>query len=90
MIAKHAKQFGMDWDKYLHHLLFAYRTKPHESTGESSFYLLYGRDAQIPTATAVHASLTLHMLDIADYRTELVTSLSMAWNSPRTCIEITC
>ena len=86
MIAKHAKQFGMDWDKYLHHLLFAYRTKPHESTGESPFYLLYGRDARIPTATALHAAPTLHMLDVADYRTKLVTGLSMAWNSAHTCI----
>ena len=37
MLAKHAKQFGMDWYKYLHHLLFAYRTKPHDSTGNLPF-----------------------------------------------------
>ena len=86
MIAKHVKQFGMDWDKYLHHLLFAYRTKPHESTGESPFYLLYGRDARIPTEGALYASPTLHMLDAADYRTELVTGLSTAWDLARTCI----
>ena len=86
MIAKQAKQFGMDLDKYLHHLLFAYRTKPHESTGESPFYLLYGRDARIPTEGALYASPTLHMLDAADYRTELVTGLSTAWDLARTCI----
>ena len=84
MLAKHAKQFGMDWYKYFHHLLFAYRTKPHDSMGESSFYLLYGQDACIPTETAINASPSLHML--ADYRTELVTELTEAWNSACTCI----
>ena len=86
MIAKHAKQFGMDWDKYLHHLLFAYGKKPHESTGEFPFYLLYGRDAQIPTKAALNILPTLHMLDAADYRTELVTGLTTAWNLACTCI----
>ena len=52
MIAKHAKTFGRNWDTYLSQLLFAYRTKPHESTGESPFFLLYGRDARLPTDTA--------------------------------------
>ena len=64
---------------YLHHLLFVYRTKPHDSTGESPFYLLYGHNAWIPTEAALYASSTLHMLDATDYRTELVTGLSAAW-----------
>ena len=41
MLAKHSREFGPEWDIYLQHLLFAYRTKPHESTGESPFFLLY-------------------------------------------------
>ena len=53
------------------------------TTGESPFYLLYSRDACIPTETAINA---LHMLDAADYRTELVTGLTEAWNSARICI----
>ena len=77
MIAKHAKQFGMYWEKYLHLLLFAYRTKPHDSTDESPFYLLYGCDARMPTEAVLYASPTLHMLDAADYRTELCSNWPM-------------
>ena len=49
MVAKYAVRYGSDWDVHLAHLLFAYRTKPHESTGESPFFLLYGRDAHLPS-----------------------------------------
>ena len=37
MLAEHSKTFGMDWDRHLQHLLFAYRTRPHDSTNESPF-----------------------------------------------------
>ncbi|XP_075764387.1 uncharacterized protein LOC142819706 [Pelodiscus sinensis] len=37
-----------DWDKYLPHLLFAYREVPQESTGFSPFELLYGRRVRGP------------------------------------------
>ena len=49
MIAKHAQTRGPNWDLYLQHLLLAYRTKPHGSTNESPFYLVYGRDVRLPT-----------------------------------------
>ena len=53
MLAKYAAKFGVNWDEHLHHLLFAYRTKPHESIGGSPFFLLYGRDARIPCETTL-------------------------------------
>ncbi|CAM4606505.1 unnamed protein product, partial [Caretta caretta] len=40
--------FSRDWDKYLPHLLFAYREVPQESTGFSPFELLYGRRVRGP------------------------------------------
>ena len=76
----------MDWDKYLQHLLFIYRTKPHESSGESPFFLLYGWDTRLPTESTLHSSTSLHMLDAADYRTELVMGLTTTWNM--TCTSI--
>ena len=41
---------GHDWDSLLEPLLFAYRTTSHPSTIETPFFLLYGRDAKMPTA----------------------------------------
>ena len=83
MIAKHAKKFGCEWDVYLPQLLFAYRTKPHESTGESPFYLLYGRDAKLPTETAFTRPWSPYLVDIEDYRTELTVGLTESWKQAK-------
>ena len=83
MVAKSVDTFGTDWDEYLPHLLFAYRTRPHDSTGESPFFLLYGRDARLPTELALSAKRTPYQVDLDDYRTELVHSLSEAWRIAR-------
>ena len=42
MLAKSVQQDGKDWDQRLPYVLFAYRSSPQSSTGESPFYLLYG------------------------------------------------
>ena len=49
MIAKSCDVRDRDWDIYLPYLLFAYRVSAQESTRESPFFLMYGRDARIPT-----------------------------------------
>ncbi len=87
MITKHAKTFGRDWDVYLPQLLFAYRTKPHESTGESPFYLLYGRDARLPTETAFTQPMSPYLVDMEDYRTELTVGLTESWKQARQKIQ---
>ena len=51
MIAKYISQYGDNWDEYLPKLLFPFCTKCHDSTGESPFFLLYGRDAGLPEET---------------------------------------
>ena len=50
MLSKLVENKGRDWDRLLGPVLFAYRTTPHSSTGETPFYLLYGRDAKLPSA----------------------------------------
>ena len=37
-----------DWDEHLPQILFAYRVSPNATTGKSPFYLLYGREPQLP------------------------------------------
>ena len=49
MLAKSVEKNGKEWDKYLPYVLFAYRSRLQQSTRESPFYLLYGRDPRLPT-----------------------------------------
>ena len=88
MIAKHAHKSGNDWDKYLQQLLFAYRVKPHDSSGESPFFLLYGRDARCPTETAISQPLSLYQVDIDDDRSEVTLGLAEAWKTAQTNIAL--
>ena len=61
MIAKSCDVRGRDCDVHLPYLLFAYRVSAQESTRESPFVLLYGRDARIPTETVL-SYVRNHML----------------------------
>lgn len=79
MVAQYAVKYGTNWDENLLHLLFAYRTKSHESTGESPFFLLYGRDGRIPCESMLSTKQTAYQVDIDDYKSELVFSLTEAW-----------
>ncbi len=52
MLAKTVERNGYDWDHHLPFVLFAYRSSLQESTQESLFFLLYGRDPRLLTETA--------------------------------------
>ena len=67
-----------DWDKQLPYLLFAYRANVQDSTKESPFFLLYGRDPRIPNESALNSPSSPYMVDSEDYKSELTSSLSGA------------
>ena len=77
MLAKHAHKFGPNWDLHLQQLLFAYRVKPQDSTGEA------GRDARLPTESPLSQPLTPYQEDLSDYPSSLVAGLSEAWSTAR-------
>ena len=87
MIAKYAVVHGNQWDHYLNYLLFAYRVKPHSSTGASPFQLLNGRDARLPTETDMSLSPIAKQLDQDDYASQLRTGLASAWEVARARIQ---
>ena len=88
MIAKSAESRACDWDRHLPYILFSYRVSVQDSTKESPFFLLYGRDPQLPTESALTQPRTPYMIDVDNYKTELVTSMSDAWKIAQENIKV--
>ena len=78
MISKHTDAGTLEWDQQLQLLLFAYRSMVQESTRESPFFLLYGRDPRLTTGTELEDVRTEYLVDMDDYKTELVVSMAKA------------
>ena len=79
MIAKSCDVCNSDWNVRLPYLLFAYRVSAQESTRESPFVLLYGRDTRIPTETVLYHVRTPYVVDLEDYKQDLMADMSLAW-----------
>ena len=76
MLRKHAAKYGMQWDTYLHAMLWAYRNTPHENTGEKPSFLLFGHDCHSPTQAALLPPRVIEPVEVEDYREEMVLALS--------------
>lgn len=87
MLAKRVQRNGEDWDQHLPYVLFAYRASLQESTRESPFYLLYGRDARLPSALDIQAATHREETNLDSYKGELVEGLSQAWADARKNVE---
>jgi len=79
MLAKCVENNGKDWDQHLPYVLFAYRSSLQHSTGESPFYLLYGRDPRLPTDEALGIPIDQRTINIGDYKEQLSQRFSVAW-----------
>ena len=55
----------MEWDELVHIAKMAYNIFPHSAAGESLFFLMYGRDAYLPT---LHHLLQPKMQYTGDYK----------------------
>ena len=71
MFAKTVKKGGPDWDEKFPFVLYAYRVSVQESTKESPFFLLYGRDPRIPTEQALSPTCDRQQIDIDTYKSEV-------------------
>ena len=87
MLAKVVIKKGRDWDKQLGAVLLAYRAAPHSSTGMSPFYLLYGRDPQLPTALDFQVPTSRYPTVETEYGQELVRDLKRVRELARKTIQ---
>ena len=71
MLPKHAREFGPSWDVHLIQVLFAYQVRPHTSTRESLFCMVYGHDPRLPIETAFSTTCTQYQVDVENYCAEL-------------------
>ena len=78
ILRKHAARFGVQWDRYLPGVLWAYRNTPHDSTGEKPSFLLLGHDCRTPTEACYLLDTPAQVTSVGDYREELMLSLMSA------------
>ena len=74
IISMYVNQHHTDWDTYIPYALFAYRTAIQETTKESPFYLLYGRDPRLPIDVSLLPRDEI-FTNADDYRAHIVTRL---------------
>ena len=79
-----------NWDEFLPSTLFAYRTSPSASTGDSTFYLLYGREPRFPVdIKLLPPNVDKLATSIATHRERIVTQLEEAQRLAKLNIERT-
>ena len=83
MLSKTSKKGGWDWDRRLPYVLFAYRATEQQSTLESPFFLLYGRDPRLPTEAALCPEETGRLVNWREYGNELTERMSTAWKQAK-------
>lgn len=66
-----------DWDEWVPFAMFAYNTAVHDSCAESPFYLLYGRDPDLPSAI-IESPQRVTYSCVEDYREELTRRMQIS------------
>ena len=78
MLVKLVEAKGRNWDKLLGPVLLAYRTTPQASSGETPFFLMYGRDCRLPTGLDFYSPIVRAPTIESDYGRELFAELKVA------------
>ena len=81
MLAKTCGDNKREWDTKLPYVMFAYRATCQESTKNSPFQLLYGRDAELPTVDMLTPSPDRRAPTSQGYHEEITHQISSAWEA---------
>jgi hypothetical protein len=95
MIMNYVNEYSHDdWDIQLPYILFAHRSVMHASTLEAPFYLMFGREPQMPAFLWKKTNLPVDAWEISkikeipveDLREEILARLQIAWDLARESI----
>ncbi|KAK6046750.1 integrase core domain protein [Cooperia oncophora] len=78
------RTFEEDWDLFLPCVTFCYNTTINEATGESPYFLLFGRDPIFVIDRILNPQEPTSIPDsngVLDYRAQLVSALQLAWSN---------
>jgi transposase InsO family protein len=79
MISHYINTNQDNWDSILAATCFAYNTSIHRSTGETPFFLMFGRDARLPTDHREHeANQHLQSQTVPEFTQHLADTLTQA------------
>ena len=82
MLATTAKEHPFEWESHLK-VCFTYNMSVHASTGRTPFFLMFGRQAQLPVDLVYKTSKTQKVTS-SEYAADLKHSLENAYNKVRT------
>ena len=71
-LAKLGNENQDDWDRQIPYFLAAYRWTPQESTKETPFFLMYGRDPRFPEESTLLSNLEVGQKTISDHKSYLI------------------
>ena len=82
MLATAAREKPFDWESQLRRLCLAYNSSVHPTTGETPFFLMFGRQVRLPV-DVMYGSPTPQPSTVPQYVTDLRSSLEIAYQRVR-------
>ena len=82
MLASTVKENPFEWEKHLRKVCLAYNTSVHATTGHSPFFLMFGRQAQLPVDLVFKTNKAPNVSS-SEYAVELQQTLERAYDKVR-------
>jgi hypothetical protein len=90
ILSKYISKEDPDFDEFLDCASFCYNTSVHSSTGETPYFLMFGRDPLFAIDQILDSRVhkTSEIIDYNDFKQKLVLNLRTAWTEAAKRIEI--
>jgi len=72
-----------DWDSFLYYALFAYNSSRQQSTRFFPYFLIFGREPNLPIDSALNFAPTRYQIDLDDYGSDMQRLLATSWRLAR-------